>query len=101
MQVHAARRQGAASSPDGTAIAWSSRLTDTGVGIPAEDLPNIFDRFYRSDVSRSKETGGFGLGLAIAKHIVDAERRHDHRRSIIGRGTTFDVTPPATADEAP
>lgn len=69
-------------------------VVDTGVGIPSEDLPNVFDRFYRSDVSRSKETGGFGLGLAIAKHIVDASGGTITVRSIIGRGTTFEVSLP-------
>lgn len=69
-------------------------VSDTGVGIPEEDIPNIFDRFYRSDLSRSKETGGFGLGLAIAKHIVDASGGSISVRSAIGRGTTFEVTLP-------
>ncbi|MHB1322975.1 MAG: sensor histidine kinase [Coriobacteriia bacterium] len=69
-------------------------VTDTGVGIPEEDLPNVFERFYRSDVSRSKETGGFGLGLAIAKHIVDASGGSISVRSAIGKGTTFEVTLP-------
>lgn len=69
-------------------------VADTGVGIPAEDLPSIFDRFYRSDVSRSKETGGFGLGLAIAKHIVDASGGTITVRSILGKGTTFEVSLP-------
>ena len=69
-------------------------VADTGVGIPADDLPNVFDRFYRSDISRSKETGGFGLGLAIAKHIVDASGGTVTVRSIVGKGTTFEVSLP-------
>lgn len=69
-------------------------VSDTGVGIPAEDIPNVFDRFYRSDVSRSKETGGFGLGLAIAKHIVDASGGTISVRSTLGSGTTFEVSLP-------
>lgn len=69
-------------------------VTDTGVGIPAEDLPNVFERFYRSDLSRSKETGGFGLGLAIAKHIVDASGGDITVTSTVGRGTTFAVSLP-------
>lgn len=69
-------------------------VSDTGVGIPPQDLPNIFDRFYRSDLSRSKETGGFGLGLAIAKHIVDASGGSIAVRSVLEHGTTFEVTLP-------
>lgn len=69
-------------------------VADTGVGIPTEDLPNVFERFYRSDLSRSKETGGFGLGLAIAKHIVDASGGEVTVTSEVGRGTTFTVSLP-------
>jgi len=69
-------------------------VSDTGVGIPADDLPSVFDRFYRSDISRSKETGGFGLGLAIAKHIVDASGGTIAVRSILAKGTTFEVSLP-------
>lgn len=69
-------------------------VSDTGVGIPAEDLPNVFDRFYRSDLSRSKETGGFGLGLAIAKHIIDASGGTISVRSTLGQGSSFEVTLP-------
>ena len=64
-------------------------VADTGVGIAEEDIPNIFERFYRSDASRSKETGGFGLGLSIAKHIVDASGGMIWVRSKQGAGTTF------------
>ncbi len=87
-------------TPDGGKVSvttWRHRdkvvveVTDTGVGIPADDLPNVFDRFYRSDLSRSKETGGFGLGLAIAKHIIDASGGTIAVESTIGAGTTFEV----------
>jgi signal transduction histidine kinase len=70
------------------------QVTDTGIGIPEEDLPDIFERFYRSDVSRSSETGGFGLGLAIAKHIVDMSGGEITVKSVVGYGTTFEVTLP-------
>ncbi|GAV32168.1 signal transduction histidine kinase [Coriobacteriaceae bacterium EMTCatB1] len=69
-------------------------VSDTGIGIPEEDLPNVFERFYRSDASRSKETGGFGLGLSIAKHIVDASGGMIWARSKLGSGTTFIISLP-------
>jgi len=69
-------------------------VSDTGIGIPAEDLPNIFDRFYRSDVSRSKDTGGFGLGLPIAKSVVEAANGTIEVVSELGKGTTFVVRLP-------
>lgn len=90
-------------TPAGGSVAISTRryrdrviveVSDTGVGIPEQDLPNIFDRFYRSDVSRSKETGGFGLGLAIARHIVEASGGSITVRSTLGTGTTFEVMLP-------
>ena len=55
-------------------------MTDTGEGIPEEDLPRIFDRFFRSDKARAEGEGGFGLGLAIAKTIVDSMGGTDPRR---------------------
>ncbi len=67
-------------------------MTDTGIGIPEADLPSIFERFYRSDASRSKETGGFGLGLPIAKHIIDTSGGMIWVRSKVGSGTTFTIS---------
>jgi signal transduction histidine kinase len=56
----------------GGAFSWEIAVSDTGIGIGDEDMPRVFDRFYRSDKSRSRETGGYGLGLAIAAAIVKA-----------------------------
>lgn len=69
-------------------------VKDTGIGIPASDLPNIFERFYRSDASRSQMTGGFGLGLAIAKSIVIACGGTIDVQSSQGVGTAFTVVLP-------
>jgi two-component system sensor histidine kinase ArlS len=70
------------------------RVSDTGPGISPEDLPNIFERFYRSDASRSNATGGFGLGLAIAKQIVESAGGLIDVESTPGKGTTFTVRVP-------
>ena len=64
-------------------------VTNMGVPIDPEDLPHIFDRFYRSDKARSRETGGFGLGLAIAKGIVDAHHGKIWATSSADKGTCF------------
>ncbi|HZL06485.1 MAG TPA: HAMP domain-containing sensor histidine kinase, partial [Coriobacteriia bacterium] len=69
-------------------------VTDTGVGIPEQDLPNIFERFYRSDTSRTKEIEGFGLGLPIAKYIVHMSGGTLWVKSMAGSGTTFSVSLP-------
>lgn len=72
-------------------------VTDTGRGIPADDLLRIFDRFYRVDRSRSREAGGTGLGLAIAKHIVEAHGGRITVASRINSGSTFTFTLPILA----
>ena len=69
-------------------------VSDTGVGIPEKDLANIFDRFYRSDLSRSSATGGFGLGLAIAKRMLDTCGATIDVKSAVGEGTTFIIRIP-------
>ena len=66
-------------------------ITDTGVGIPAEHIPLIFDRFYRVDKSRSRAEGGSGLGLAICRHIAGAHGGKIEVESQVGAGSTFSV----------
>jgi len=69
-------------------------VADTGEGIPAEDLPNIFERFYRVDKSRARATGGSGLGLTIAKRLVEAHGGKIEAQSELGKGSRFSFTIP-------
>lgn len=64
-------------------------VRDTGVGIPQEDLPRLFERFYRVDKARSRELGGTGLGLAIVKHLVRAQGGDVWVQSVVNEGSTF------------
>ena len=69
-------------------------VTDTGEGISAEDLPLIFDRFYKVDRARTHETHSSGLGLAISQKIVEVHNGTIEVSSEVGKGTTFTVTLP-------
>ncbi|MFC2056880.1 ATP-binding protein [Chloroflexota bacterium] len=92
-----------AHTPKGDSIAVAARqqgswveisVADTGEGIPAEDLSNLFERFYRVDKSRSKATGGYGLGLTIAKRLVEAHGGKIEVQSEPGKGSNFTFTLP-------
>ncbi|MDP2989495.1 MAG: ATP-binding protein, partial [Kiritimatiellota bacterium] len=69
-------------------------VADTGEGIPAEDLPNIFERFYRADKSRTRATGGSGLGLTIARRLVEVHGGKIEVQSEPGKGSCFSFTLP-------
>jgi signal transduction histidine kinase len=82
-------------------IAWSRdngeaiiKVIDSGAGIPADELPHIFERFYRVDVSRSRTTGGAGLGLSIVRQLVAAHGGRVWAESEPGKGSTFSFTLP-------
>ncbi|MNI25319.1 Sensor protein SrrB [compost metagenome] len=70
------------------------RIQDNGIGIPSDHVDHIFDRFYRVDVSSSRQTGGTGLGLAICKGIVEAHGGHIRVQSELGSGSTFIISLP-------
>ncbi|WP_372869478.1 sensor histidine kinase, partial [Planomicrobium okeanokoites] len=69
-------------------------VEDTGIGIPQEDIPFLFERFYRVEKSRSREFGGTGLGLAIVKQLVELQGGAITVESRIGKGTCFELAFP-------
>jgi two-component system OmpR family sensor kinase len=74
-------------------------VADTGIGIPAEDLPRVFDRFYRVDKARSRNMGGSGLGLSIAYWIAQAHGGNITVSSAVGEGTEFRITLPTISEK--
>ena len=83
-----------------TATSSRSAVADQGIGIAAEDLDRIFERFYRADQARSRATGGTGLGLAIVKHIAVNHGGAGRRRARSGVGSTFTLRLPARPPDA-
>jgi two-component system phosphate regulon sensor histidine kinase PhoR len=69
-------------------------VTDTGVGIPKRSINRVFERFYRVDVARSRETGGTGLGLAIVKHVAETHGGSVAVESELAVGSTFHLVLP-------
>ncbi|MFI5696593.1 sensor histidine kinase [Kribbella sp. NPDC051586] len=97
-------------SPDGTRVAVAAHpigdlveltVSDQGVGIPSSDLERVFERFYRVDRARSRETGGTGLGLSIVKHIASIHGGDVRVWSVEGQGSTFTVRLPLRLEPAP
>jgi two-component system sensor histidine kinase SenX3 len=75
-------------------------VTDTGVGIPARDLERIFERFYRVDHGRSRDSGGTGLGLSIVRHVASNHQGRVEVDSREGEGSTFTVILPSPPEYA-
>jgi two-component system sensor histidine kinase SenX3 len=74
------------------------RVDDTGIGIPSRDLDRVFERFYRVDEARARETGGTGLGLSIVRHVAETHGGTASVRSVLGAGSTFTVEIPLASN---
>ncbi len=85
-------RVSARATPSGEA---QISISDTGIGIPSQDLPRIFERFYRVDAARSRQVGGTGLGLSIVRHVVEGMNGSVKVETQLGKGSTFTITLPA------
>jgi signal transduction histidine kinase len=70
-------------------------VSDTGPGIPADHLPNVFERFYRADRARARSSGGSGIGLAVVKQLVEAHGGRVWAESPSGEGASFGLSLPA------
>ena len=75
-------------------------VSDTGIGIPAEDVTRIFERFYRVDKARSRSAGGTGLGLSIVRHLVQRSGGEISVKSTLGKGSRFSFSVPKTDELA-
>ena len=97
-------------TPEGGRVAVTARaddggveiaVADTGPGIPPEELPRLFDRFYRADPSRARATGGSGLGLTIARRLIEAHGGTIEAHSVLGQGSRFTIHLPAPSSPLP
>ena len=97
-------------SPEGSTVVVGARanemmvdltITDQGIGIPAEEIDRIFERFYRVDPARHRSTGGTGLGLSIVKHVAASHGGEVRVWSVEGQGSTFTLSLPRRASDAP
>jgi signal transduction histidine kinase len=86
---------------DGSESRAVLQVSDTGEGIPASELSRVFERFYRVDKARARQTGGTGLGLAIVRHVAESHGGTVAVDSELGHGTTFTVTLPVAGPPAP
>lgn len=75
------------------------KVEDEGDGIPSDDLPYIFERFYKADKARTRGSGGTGLGLAIVKNIIDAHHGSIQAKSTLGEGTSFLIKLPVNGQD--